>query len=61
MEAHGEAVARVYSDPDFRAAVKTELRDFRGRRLFNSQWDRLHLVNAATPAHAVALTPSMPT
>lgn len=52
MEAHGAAVARVYADPDFRAAVKAELRDFRGRRLFNSQWDRLHLVNAATPAHA---------
>ncbi len=49
MEAHGEAVKRVYADPSFRRAVKEELRDFRGRRLFNSQWDRLHLVNAARP------------
>ncbi|WP_374448245.1 amidohydrolase family protein [Stella sp.] len=52
MEAHGEAVKRVYADAGFRAAVKAELRDFRGRRLFNSEWERLHLVNAARPANA---------
>ncbi|BBK33814.1 N-acyl-D-aspartate/D-glutamate deacylase [Stella humosa] len=52
MEAHGEAVKRVYADPAFRAAVKAELRDFRGRRLFNSQWERLHLVNAGRPENA---------
>ncbi|BBK44589.1 amidohydrolase [Allostella vacuolata] len=52
MEAHGEAVKRVYADPAFREGVKTELRDFRGRRLFNSQWDRLNLVNAGRPANA---------
>jgi len=52
MAAHGEAVKQVYADAGFRSAVKTELRDFRGRRLFNSQWDRLHLVNAGRPENA---------
>jgi N-acyl-D-aspartate/D-glutamate deacylase len=41
MQAQGEALARLYADPQFRAAVKADLDRFRGRRLFNSQWDRV--------------------
>jgi N-acyl-D-aspartate/D-glutamate deacylase len=41
MQAHGAELARLYADPQFRAAVKADLERFRGRRLFNSQWDRV--------------------
>lgn len=51
MEAHGEALASVYADPAFRAAVKADLIQFRGMRLFNSEWDKLHVVEVADPAH----------
>jgi len=51
MAARGQAVKAVYADPAFRAAVKAELRDFRGKRLFNSEWDRLQVVEAATQAN----------
>ncbi|MCC7274096.1 MAG: amidohydrolase family protein [Alphaproteobacteria bacterium] len=47
MAVHGEGLKRVYADPGFRAAVRAELRDFRGKRLFNSQWDRVQVVAAA--------------
>src|SRR5882672_5662629 len=51
MEAHGDALKRVYADPSFRAAVKDDLVRFRGQRLFNSEWDKLHIVETADPAH----------
>jgi N-acyl-D-aspartate/D-glutamate deacylase len=51
MEAHGEALKCVYADPSFRAAVKDDLVRFRGQRLFNSEWDKLHIVDVADPAH----------
>jgi N-acyl-D-aspartate/D-glutamate deacylase len=41
MRAQGDDLARIYADPQFRAAVKADLERFRGRRLFNSEWDRV--------------------
>jgi N-acyl-D-aspartate/D-glutamate deacylase len=40
---------RVYADPSFRAAVKSDLARYRGMRLFNSEWDKLDVVEAARP------------
>ena len=50
MEAHGDDLAAVYRDPKFRDTVKGELSAARGMRLFNSEWDRVNLIGAATPA-----------
>jgi N-acyl-D-aspartate/D-glutamate deacylase len=48
MAAHGEAELRkVYSDPAWRAAVKNELGERRGRLVFNSEWDKLFVVETA--------------
>jgi N-acyl-D-aspartate/D-glutamate deacylase len=47
MEAHGAALRRVLADADFRAAVKEDLVRTRGQRLFNSEWEKLHVVEAA--------------
>ena len=47
MEAHGAGLLAVYRDERFRSAVREELRVARGRRLFNSEWDKLHVVEAA--------------
>jgi N-acyl-D-aspartate/D-glutamate deacylase len=49
MEAHGEALNAVYADPEFRRRVKQDLVEFRGMRLFNSEWDKLHVVETARP------------
>ncbi len=50
MEAHGhEALKAVYADPAFRAAVKADLVQLRGMRLFNSEWDKLEVVETAAP------------
>jgi N-acyl-D-aspartate/D-glutamate deacylase len=49
MEAHGEALRRVYADAGFRRSVKADLVQFRGMRLFNSEWAKLHVVEAARP------------
>jgi N-acyl-D-aspartate/D-glutamate deacylase len=49
MAAQGEALKRIYADPDFRDAVKADLVTFRGMRLFNSEWDKVHIVEAADP------------
>jgi N-acyl-D-aspartate/D-glutamate deacylase len=51
MEVHGEALKSIYADPSFRAAVKDDLVKFRGMRLFNSEWDKLKIVEVADPAH----------
>ncbi len=47
MQAQGPELARLYADPQFRAAVKADLERFRGRRLFNSQWDRVVVCETA--------------
>ena len=52
MAAHGhEALVAVYRDPAFRAAVKAELEAARGTRLFNSEWNRVQVVEVADPAN----------
>jgi N-acyl-D-aspartate/D-glutamate deacylase len=52
MEAKGTALARLYAEPGFREAVKQDLVKFRGLRAFNSEWHKLHIVEAARPANA---------
>ncbi|HKV15929.1 MAG TPA: amidohydrolase family protein [Reyranella sp.] len=48
MAAHdGEALKAVYRDPAWRAAVRKELEARRGRLVFNGEWDKLFLVEAA--------------
>src|SRR5258708_577406 len=56
MEAHGEALKRVYADAGFRQRVKDDLAKYRGMRLFNSEWDKLDVVEAAPPANRWAET-----
>lgn len=51
MAAHGPALKRVYADPAFRQAVKSDLDRFRGMRLFNSEWDKVHVVETAAVAN----------
>jgi N-acyl-D-amino-acid deacylase len=51
MEAQGEALKRLYADPAFRAAVKEDLVKFRGMRIFNSEWDKLKIVEVADTAN----------
>ncbi len=48
MAAHdGEALKRVYRDPSWRDAVRQELDAARGRLVFNSEWDKLFVVETA--------------
>jgi N-acyl-D-aspartate/D-glutamate deacylase len=48
MAAHDEAeLRRIYSDPSWRAAVKQELAERRGRLVFNSEWNKLFVVETA--------------
>jgi N-acyl-D-aspartate/D-glutamate deacylase len=49
MEASGAGLRRLYADRGFRERVKEELGRTRGRRLFNSEWDKVHVVEAAGP------------
>jgi N-acyl-D-aspartate/D-glutamate deacylase len=49
MEASGAALRRLYADASFRDNVKTELVRTRGQRLFNSEWEKVHVVEAAGP------------
>jgi N-acyl-D-amino-acid deacylase len=51
MEAHGDALKEVYASERFRTGVKDELVRFRGQRLFNSEWDKLHIVEAVQATH----------
>jgi N-acyl-D-aspartate/D-glutamate deacylase len=51
MQATGDDLKRVYADPDFRRRVAAELARPAAIRLFNGQWDRLELIEAATPEH----------
>jgi len=52
MEVGGDALKKLYADKSFRDAVKADLDKFRGHRAFNSEWDKVQLVEAATPANA---------
>jgi N-acyl-D-aspartate/D-glutamate deacylase len=45
MSVHGEAAKRLYRDPAFRSAVKTELAQ-PARRLFTGEWDKVHVAQA---------------
>src|SRR5436190_13989043 len=48
MVAHGlDEMCGVYRDPTWRAAVKKELVERRGRMVFNSEWDKLFVVETA--------------
>jgi N-acyl-D-aspartate/D-glutamate deacylase len=50
MAAHGDAaLKKIYSDASWRQSVKDELSAARGQRLFNSEWDKLFVVEAGRP------------
>ncbi len=47
MQAQGDEVKAVYADPEFRARVKAELEVPAAVRLFNGEWRKLNLLEAA--------------
>lgn len=47
MQAEGDALKRILADPAFRAAVKAELERPAGVRLFNGEWHKIELTEAA--------------
>ena len=47
--AEGAALKAVYADPGFRANVKADLDNPEAVCLFNGEWDKLNLLEAATP------------
>ncbi len=47
MKASGDALKRVLADPSFRRSVKDELARPAGVRLFNGEWDKIELTQAA--------------
>ena len=49
MQAEGEALKRVYADADFRRRVDAELATPAAIRLFNGEWEKLRLLEAARP------------
>ena len=49
MQAEGDALKRVYADPQFRRCVAAELATPAAIRLFNGEWDKLRLLEAARP------------
>jgi N-acyl-D-aspartate/D-glutamate deacylase len=49
MQAEGDDLKRVYADPDFRRKVAAELAVPSAIRLFNGQWEKLELLEAARP------------
>jgi len=51
MALHGEQAKALYRDPAFRAGVKAELAQ-RGRRMFNGEWDKIFVRQAAKPENA---------
>ncbi len=48
----GEALRAVLADPSFRAGVRAELASPTTFRLFNGEWDKVHVVETARAAHA---------
>jgi len=49
MQAEGDDLKRVYADPDFRRNVAAELAVPSAIHLFNGQWEKLELLEAARP------------
>lgn len=49
MAAKGDGLKAVYADSQFRAGVKAELQEPAAVRLFNGEWDKLELLEAARP------------
>ena len=48
----GEALRQVLADSAFRDGVRAELKTATTFRLFNSEWDKVHVVETAAPEHA---------
>ncbi len=48
----GDALKRVLADAAFRQSVRDELASSATFRLFNNEWDKVHVVETALPAHA---------
>jgi N-acyl-D-aspartate/D-glutamate deacylase len=51
MKASGDTLKRVLADPAFRTRVRAELAEPAGVRLFNGEWDKIALTQAARPEH----------
>lgn len=51
MKEAGEDLKRVYADPEFRRRVAGELARPAAVRLFNGEWEKLELLEAALPQH----------
>ncbi|MBM3601611.1 MAG: amidohydrolase family protein [Alphaproteobacteria bacterium] len=49
MRARGADLKRILADPSFRQAVKDELRQPAGVRLFNGEWHKIEVVETARP------------
>lgn len=49
---HGDALLAMLADPGFRDGVRAELATSTHFRLFNAEWDKVQVVEAANPAHA---------
>ena len=52
LGAYGEALIAKLASCDFRDAVRAELATATRFRLFNAEWEKVQVVEAATPAHA---------
>jgi N-acyl-D-aspartate/D-glutamate deacylase len=48
---HGDALAAVLRDPAFRAGVRAELAASATFRLFNGEWDKVHVVEVRNAQH----------
>ncbi len=51
LGSEGAALAAVLADPGFRDAVRAELAAPATFRLFNGEWDKVHVVEVKRPAH----------
>ena len=49
---HGDALVAMLADPGFRDGVRAELATSTHFRLFNGEWDKVQVVETASPAHA---------
>lgn len=52
MEVKGDALMQLYADPAFRQSVKDDLERNRGHRAFNSEWEKVNVVEAAGSVNA---------
>ncbi len=51
LSLHGEALKRLLADSVFRDSVRAEIAASSTFRLFNGEWDKVHVVEAALPAN----------